>query len=162
MSSQSIVRPAHPLDYEQLWDLLRLLYKENGVFPLSEGKVDWILGRVLFPDTIPQDDTGLRGYIGVIGEKPGGTLEAFILLIICSYWYSDALHLEELSTFVHPNHRRSRHAQALLKYSKKMSDAIKIPLLIGIVSNKRTEAKVRLYRKYLPEAGSFFLYNAGN
>jgi hypothetical protein len=61
---------------------------------------------------------------------------------------------------VHPKHRRSRHANALLKYSKHLSDEVGIPLLIGIISNKRTEAKVRLYRKHLPETGSFFLYNA--
>lgn len=158
MSSNSIVRPAHPDDYEQIWELFRLLHKENGVFPMSEAKLNWILQRVLLPHLIPQGDTGLRGYMGVIGEP--GALEAFILMIIGSYWYSDALHLEELATFVHPNHRRSRHAHALLNYSKRMSDAINIPLLIGIVSNQRTEAKVRLYRKHFTETGSFFLYNA--
>lgn len=158
MSSSSVVRPAHPEDYDEIWKLFRLLYKENAVFSMSEPKLNWILQRVLYPQLIPQNDTGLRGYIGVIGEP--GNLEAFILMIIASYWYTDELHLEELATFVHPNHRRSRHAQALLNYSKKMSDAIGIPLLIGIISNKRTESKVRLYRKHFPEAGSFFLYNA--
>jgi GNAT superfamily N-acetyltransferase len=158
MSANSVVRPAHPTDYEEIWKLLRLLHTENGIFDLSEAKVDWLLKRVLFPQLIPQDDLGLRGYMGVIG-KPGD-LEGFILLIIGSYWYTDTLHLEELATFVHPNHRRSRHAQALLNYSKRMSDAINIPLLIGIISNQRTEAKVRLYRKHFTESGSFFLYNA--
>lgn len=158
MSSPSVVRPATPEDYEQIWAMFRLLHQENGVFPMSQPKLEWILGRVLYPELIPQDDTGIRGYLGVIG--PQGALEGFVLMVICAYWYTDALHLEELATFVHPNHRRSKHAQALLNYSKKMSDAINIPLLIGIISNKRTEAKVRLYRKYLPEAGSFFLYNA--
>lgn len=158
MSVTSKVRPATSEDYEEIWKLFRLLHQENGVFSMSETKLDWILQRVLLPQLIAQDDPGLRGYMGVIG--PRGALEGFILMVIGSYWYTDELHLEELATFVHPNHRRSRHAQALLNYSKHMSDAIGIPLLIGIVSNKRTEAKVRLYRKYLPEAGSFFLYNA--
>ncbi len=154
----SLVRPATPEDYDEIWKLFRLLHQENGVFDLSEAKLDWILKRVLLPQLIPQDDTGLRGYMGVIG--PPGALEAFILMIVASYWYSDQLHLEELATFVHPNHRRSKHAHALLNYSKRMSDVINIPLLIGIVSNQRTEAKVRLYRKHFTETGSFFLYNA--
>lgn len=158
MSSPSTVRQATPDDYEEIWKLLRLLHKENGTFSISKPKVDWILQRVIFPELIPPDDTGLRGYLGVIG--PQGALEAFILIIIASYWYTDELHLEEIFTFVHPNYRRTKHAQALLNYSKKMSDVIGIPLLIGVVSNKRTEAKVRLYRKHFPEAGSFFLYNA--
>lgn len=160
MSALSVVRPAQSGDYEQIWGLLRLLHKENGIFPISEEKINWILSRTLRADLIPPSDTGLRGYIGVIGE-PDGVLEGMIIMVIGSYWYSDSLHLEELCTFVHPNHRRSRHAHALLNYSKHMSDAIGIPLVIGIVSNKRTEAKIRLYRKYLPETGSFFLYNAG-
>lgn len=155
----SVVRPATPEDYQEIWKLFRLLHKENGAFSMSDAKVDWVLRRVLLPELISKEDTGLRGYMGVIGPV-GGPLEGLILLIVGSYWYTDELHLEELTTFVHPNHRRSKHAQALLNYSKHMSDAIGIPLLIGIVSNKRTEAKVRLYRKYLPEAGSFFLYNA--
>jgi hypothetical protein len=158
MSVKSLVRPAHPTDYDEIWKLFRLLHKENGVFTLSESKLDWLLQRVLLPHLIPKDDSGLRGYMGVIG--PPGALEAFILMIIGSYWYTDELHLEELATFVHPNHRRSRHAIALLNYSKHLSDGINIPLLIGIVSNQRTEAKVRLYRKHFPEAGSFFLYGA--
>lgn len=157
MASASVVRPAHPDDYEQIWEMFRLLHKENGLFSISEAKLDWILQRVLLPDLIPPGDTGLRGYMGVIGEP--GALEGFILMIIASYWYTDELHLEELATFVHPNHRRSKHAQALLNYSKKLSDAINIPLLIGIVSNKRTESKIRLYRKHFTEAGSFFLHN---
>lgn len=158
MSSSSEVRLATHEDYAEIWQMFRLLHKENGVFSMSEPKLDWILQRVLLPHLIPQNDTGLRGYMGVIG--PVGALEGFILLIIGTYWYTDELHLEELATFVHPNHRRTKHAKALLNYSKRMSDAINIPLLIGIVSNKRTESKVRLYRKHFPEAGSFFLYNA--
>lgn len=158
MSSKSVVRPAHPEDYEEIWRLFRTAHHENGMFSISEAKVDWILSRILYPHLIPHDDTGMRGYMGVIGEP--GALEAFIMMILATYWYTDEIHLEELATFVHPNHRRSKHAQALLNYSKKMSDAIKIPLLIAVVSNQRTESKVRLYRKHFPETGSFFLYNA--
>lgn len=158
MTSPSVVRPARPEEYEEIVGLLRLNHKENGAFLPSKAKVDWLLERVLLPERIPPTDMGIRGYMGVIGPE-NGPLEGFILLVIASYWYTDELHLEELATFVHPNHRRSKHAQELLQYSKKMSDALGIPLLVGIISNKRTEAKVRLYRKYLPEAGSFFLYN---
>ena len=136
MSSPSVVSPATPQDYDEIWKLFRLLHKENGIFPMSEGKLDWILQRVLLPELIPQNDMGMRGYMGVIGEP--GNLEAFILMVITAYWYTDALHLEELATFVHPNYRRSKHAQALLNYSKKMSDAVGLPLLIGIVSNNFT------------------------
>jgi hypothetical protein len=40
-----------------------------------------------------------------------------------------------------------------------MADKVGISLVVGIVSNIRTAAKVRLYRRVLPECGSYFLYN---
>ena len=158
MSSPSVVRQATPEDYDEIVKLFTLAHKEGGLFPPCRPKVDWLLERILYPELISPHDTGLRGFMGVIGQE--GALEAFILMVIACYWYTEEIHLEELGCFVHPMHRRSKHANELLKYSKHLSDATGIPLLIGIVSNKRTEAKVRLYRKHLPETGSFFLYNA--
>jgi hypothetical protein len=36
-----------------------------------------------------------------------------------------------------------------------------MPLLIGVLSNSRTEAKIRLYKRHFGEpAGAYFLYNA--
>lgn len=159
MSLPSVVRPATANDFVGIWKLLRLAHKEGGIFPESVKKVEWILDRVLHPEEIPPDDTLLRGFAGVIGPE-GGELEGLILMAITAYWYTDDLHLEEFSTFVHPDHRKTKHAHALLNYSKRLSDMLEIPLLIGIVSNKRTESKIRLYRKHFAEVGSFFLYNA--
>lgn len=158
MSSPSIVRRATPEDRDSIWTLFHLLHAENGIFPLSEPKVDWLLDRVLHPENIPEGDNGLRGYMGVIG--PPNKCEGFILVSIGNFWYSTEPHLEEFANFVHPAHRNSNHAKTLLGWSKQLSDRIGIPLLIGIVSNTRTEAKVRLYRRQLPSAGNFFLYNA--
>jgi hypothetical protein len=123
---------------------------------MSEQKVNWILDRVLYSEKIPETDTGMRGYMGVIG--PHDALEGFILMVIGSWWYSEDFHLEELANFVHPDHRKSNHAKTLLGWSKHMSDKVRIPLVVGIVSNIRTAAKVRLYRRVLPECGSYFLY----
>lgn len=158
MTSPSIVRRATPEDRDSIWRLFNLLHAENGIFKLSESKVDWLLNRVLYPERIPESDTQMRGYMGVIG--PPNQCEGFILVSIGCFWYSDEPHLEEFANFVHPAHRNSNHAKTLLGWSKQLSDRIGLPLLIGIVSNTRTEAKVRLYRRQLPEAGAFYLYNA--
>lgn len=154
----SIVRRATPKDYKGIWELFRLLHQENGIFTLSVPKLDWLLNRILHTDEIPPEDPGLRGYMGVVGPE-GGHLEGFILLVLGSYWYSDDIILEEYANFVHPDHRRTDHAKTLLGYAKYLSDKIGIPLSIGIISNNRTAAKVRLYRRQLPESGAFFLYN---
>lgn len=158
MTSTSIVRRAIPQDRDSIWDLFRLLHEENGVFNLSEHKINGLLDRVLHPEKIPEGDTGTRGFMGVIG--PVGALEGLLVMVLGSFWYSDDIIFEEYANFVHPAHRRSSHAKALLAYSRHMADNVDIPLVIGIISNIRTEAKVRLYRRQLPECGSFFLYNS--
>lgn len=156
MTSQSIVRKATPEDRNGLWDLLRLLHKENGMFAMSEQKVNFLLDRLLHPERIPEGDMGLRGFIGVIG--PVGKLEGMIIIALGAFWYSDDIILEEYANFVHPDHRRSNHAKVLLSYGRNITDQIGVPLIVGIISNIRTEAKVRLYRRILPETGSFFIY----
>src|SRR5437879_10465909 len=152
MSSLSIVRRAMPEDRDGVWELLRLLHAENAMFSLSDDKLNWLLNRVLQPESIPEGDTGARGFMGVIG--PLGALEGFILMMLGTFWYSDDIILEEYANFVHPDHRRSDHAKVLLSYSRHISDQVGIPLVVGIISNIRTAAKVRLYRRQLPEAGS--------
>lgn len=158
MNSPSIVRKATSADRDGIWALFNLVHEENAILSQSKAKIDWLLDRILHPERIPEWDNGTRGFIGVIG--PVGRLEGLILLCLGSLWYSDDIILEEYVNFVHPDHRNSNHAKTLVGYARHLADQTGIPLLIGIVSNARTAAKVRLYRRQLPEAGAFFLYNA--
>lgn len=158
MPSPSIVRSAISQDKPEIWRLLRLLCAENGMFSLSEHKVDYYLNRLLWPENIAKDDTGPRGFIGVIG--PIGALEGCIMLTVGSVWYSEDFTLDEHLNFVDPEHRSSNHAKALIEYAKDCSDKIGIRLLIGILSTKRTAAKVRLYERQLTAAGCFFVHPA--
>ena len=78
-------------------------------------------------------------------------------------WYSDQDILEEKAIFIHPDYRNAKggRARRLVEFSKEASDYLKIPLIIGVLSNHRTEAKVRLYERQFGKAsGAFFLYNA--
>ena len=156
MPCNSIVRIAKPADRKECWRLLMQGHSENGVFGLSSDKVNWWLNRVLDPDSLPPWDTGPRGAIGVIGEV--GRLEGLAFVIISSYWYSDEKHLEEFIVYVDPECRKSNHAKALVNWMKAQSETIGFPLVTGIMSNNRTEAKVRLYERMLPKVGAFFCY----
>jgi hypothetical protein len=158
MPSASVVRPAVPRDEAELWRLLRLLWTENAMFAISDRKVQFYLDRLLKPHLIPPDDLGPRGFIGVIG--PVGALEACIMLTVGSVWYSEDWTLDEHLNFVDPAHRQSEHAKALISYAKHCSDEIGIRLVIGVLSTKRTAAKVRLYERQLTQAGSFFVHPA--
>lgn len=156
MPSVSIVRPAGPGDEAEIWRMFRLLYEENATFKISDRKVQFYLDRLLHPDLIPRDDTGPRGFIGVIG--PVNALEACIMLTLGSVWYSEEISLDEHLNFVDPTHRASSHAKALISYAKFVAEQTGIRLVIGVLSTKRTAAKVRLYERQLTPAGCFFLH----
>lgn len=147
MPSPSIVRLAGPQDEAGIMTLCELLHEENGLPPMD---------RELVRDTIQAAFDQRGGVIGVIG--PVGALEGVIYLSISRFWYSHTPHLEELFNFVHPDHRKSSHAKALIEFAKGCaSDGVR--LVIGVVSNKRTEAKVRLYERRLGKpAGAYFVY----
>ena len=156
MTCPSIVRIAKPADHQEIWRLFLQGHRENGQFSLAPEKVEWFLSRALRPDLIPEWDTGPRGAIGVIGDV--GRLEALVFVTIGTYWYSHDRHLEEFIVYVDPECRQSAHARTLIDWMKSQSDRVGIPLVTGIISTERTEAKVRLYRRMLEPVGAFFLY----
>lgn len=153
-NAPSVVRLALPDDAKEIWRLFLQGHKENGLFTLAPEKVTWFLSRALMPETIPIGDTGPRGVIGVIG--PIGSLEGLVFLTIGQYWYSNDYHLEEYIIYTDPEHRRSYHVQALVQWMKDQVEIQQMPLMTGIISNYRTEAKCRLYRRMLPKIGEFF------
>lgn len=144
------VRTAVPDDFPAIMELCRLLYLENGAT-----KVNWETVQ----NTIFKGINGEMATLGVIG--PSSHLEGMIYIRFASMWYSDELILEEIYNFVHPNHRRSKNARSLTEFAKQASDKLGVPLLIGIISNERTAAKIRLYeRTFGKPSGAYFLYNA--
>lgn len=154
MTSPSYVRLAKPEDYQEIWRLFLQGHQENGLFSLAPEKVDYFVKRCLFPHMIPDGDTGPRGVIGVIG--PSASLEGIAFVVIGEYWYSREKHLEEFIVLVDPQHRKSDHAKTLVGWMKEQSEKTGLPLITGIMSNDRTEAKCRLYRRMLPKVGEFF------
>lgn len=156
-ATPSIVRIAGPSDRQEIWRLFLQGHKENGLFELAPEKVDWLITRMLQPETIPEWDTGPRGTIGVIG--PVGNLEGLAFVVVGGFWYTYERHLEELIVYVDPECRKSGHSRALIEWMKRQSLDTSLPLVTGIVSSHRTEAKVKLYERMLPKVGAFFLFN---
>jgi GNAT superfamily N-acetyltransferase len=99
------------------------------------------------------------GLIGVIYDGENKEVEAVIGLRLDKFWFSDQWFLCDVFTFVHPEHRRSTRAKCLLAFAKNCAKKMNIPLLMGIMSNIRTEAKARLYERQFDRAGSYFVYN---
>jgi GNAT superfamily N-acetyltransferase len=78
--------------------------------------------------------------------------------VIDPIWYSDDWQLLELSLFVHPDHRKTTFAKQLMQFMKAASEGLKLDLTIGVFSNSRTEAKIRLYQRQFPQVGAYFCF----
>lgn len=152
------VRLATPADEDALMELANRAWHENGVMDINQDKMRGMIRPALYL---------WQGLVGIIGA-PGEKIEAAILLRISQMWYSDSWILEEKAIFVDPEFRKASrsnqdqsHARKLVDFSKEVADSLGIPLLIGVLSNHRTEAKIRLYERHFgAPAGAFFLYGA--
>ena len=140
-------------DVDVLMELALAACEENGFIAPNPEK----LLREIWPAL--NRDHGIVGFVGVPGAKPQGA----ILLRIGQLWYSDSEIIDEKAIFMHPDYRSAKggRAKKLCEFSKKVSDELGIPLTIGVLSNERTEGKVRMYRRVFGEpAGAYFLYGA--
>lgn len=153
MQKETIIRVGTPADVHAIMDLALSACGENGFVNPNPQK---LLGEIWPALNL---DRGMVGIIGEENQKP----EAAVLLRIGCMWYSEADVLEEKAIFVDPEYRSAKggRARRLCEFSKQVSDKLGIPLIIGVLSNHRTEAKVKLYeRQFGKPSGAFFLYNA--
>lgn len=153
MKSDVMIRIGTELDMVGMMELAMNACAENGFLNPSPAR----LATEIWP-ALCQD----HGIVGIIGE-PGEKIEGAVLLRIGTMWYSDSPVVEEKAIFIDPEYRSAKggRARKLCEFSKKVSDSLGIPLIIGVLSNNRTEAKVRMYKRQFGEpAGAFFLYGA--
>jgi hypothetical protein len=144
----SRVRRADAKDEDELVAMCHELHRENGLFTMSGERVRDMLRRAFAKN---------GGIVGVIGER--GRLQGSIYLLLTQLWYSDDFHLEELWNFVRAPFRKTNNLQEQIDFAKHCSDELGIPAIIGILSNVRTEAKVRIYQRQLGKpAGAFFVH----
>jgi hypothetical protein len=142
-----------PEDIDEIMVIAVQAAEENGFLEANPRK----LAEEIYP-ALCQD----HGIVGLIGRK-GEAIEGIVVLRIGTMWYSDTPVVEEKAIFIHPDYRSAKGGRAtrLCEFSKKVSDTLGIPLIIGVLSNNRTEAKVRMYeRQFGKPSGAFFLYGA--
>lgn len=153
MDKDITVRIGTPEDVDDIMEIAMMACEENGFVNPNP--------RRLLEDIWPALNMD-RGIIGIVGS-PARRTEGAVLLRIGKMWYSDQDVLEEKAIFIHPDFRNAKggRARRLVEFSKSASDQLGIPLIIGVLSNNRTEAKVRLYERHFGQpSGAFFLYNA--
>ena len=142
---------ATPNDLSEIMRLFRIMHAENAMFDLDEDCVAETFNRVLKKK---------EGVIGLI-KGDAGDVRAMLYLLLTRYWYTQKLHLEELFNFVDLPWRKTNYADALLRYAMHCQEVLGVPLVIGVLSGSRMEAKVRLYRRRLGmPSGAFFVSGA--
>jgi GNAT superfamily N-acetyltransferase len=150
------VRVAVPAEVDAVMELALLGCAENQAQPHNPVKVLQDVWAAL------NMDQGIVGAIGPPGSQP---LEGAVLLRIGTMWYTDAPHIEERAIFVHPQFRGARGGRAarLAEFAMDVADHLGMPLSIGVLSDHRTAAKVRLYSRVLGEPnGAYWIYQPGS
>ena len=151
--SDLTVRVGTVEDMDAMMELAMQANEENGIIRADYAKMATDMWCGLTQD---------HGIVGIIGG-PGNIIEGAVLLRLGTMWYSDEPVVEEKAVFIRPEYRSARggRARRLCEFSKQVADSLGMPLIIGVLSNQRTEAKIRLYRRQFGEpAGAFFLYGA--
>lgn len=103
-----------------------------------------------------------HGIMGVIGQ-PGGRLEGGVLLRMGCLWYSSEMVLEEKVLYVAEEFRSAKggRARKLAEWCISVSDSLGIPLEVGMLSNERTEGKIRLYERIFGKAAGVYFVHGG-
>jgi hypothetical protein len=146
------VRVGTPADIHPMMDLALAACEENGLIRPNPIK---LLNEIWSSLNLH------HGVVGIVGE-PGKPIEAAVLLRAESMWYSDDLILNERAVFVAEQFRAARggRARLLVEFAKTAADKLGIPLIIGIMSDQRTEGKVRLYERQMGKSsGAYWIYN---
>jgi hypothetical protein len=142
------IRLADEHDEFEIFKLCAMMHEEQPYHPLSWDKIVPMIHLATRRE---------RGIIGVIGERHD--LKAAIFLVIDPVWYSDDWQLLEFFNYVRPDSRKSTYAADMIKFAKTCADDLNLDLTVGVFSNIRTEAKIRLYRRLVPVMGAFFCYS---
>lgn len=143
----SPVRKAVLADKPELMKMCEENHRDSGQFSLAPTKVEATIDRAL---------NGGGAIIGVVGKQQ---IEGMLFLLISQFWYSDDWVLEEIQNYVRPQFRKTTHAKDMINFGRRCSDELGIPLVIGVVSNERTRAKMELYRRIMGESvGGYFLH----
>lgn len=137
-------------DIDAILPLLALRHRE-----LGGGAFDATAARAKLSElTHPKG----AGSVGIIPDN--GTVVASVGLTVARFWDSADLHLEDLWTFVHPDHRKSKHHKNLITFAKAVSNRMGLKLLMAQPENDETMPQVNvLLTGAFARVGGLFEHN---
>lgn len=154
------VRIATIDDEQDAFDLLVLWHEEHaGTFaPLAPDKIaaDIQKGTRLV-------DGKPLGIVALVDDDEG-TPVGIIVLVLAQWSFSNQWFINEMYTFVHPDHRKSRHAEHLVQFAKWATDewsrqfGYQMHLVISVLTQDHIAPKVRFFGRFLTFMGAGFMY----
>lgn len=151
------VRPARPADRHRLLAFLR----SCALLGDHIGGIDWERVQSVIDAACWSD--AAQAYVVALIDGPR-RIEAAVGLHPGRQWFGDdkSWGYSELFFNVHPAHRRSRHAQSLLRWVQCWREQTGFPVMMGLLPSRRYEAKCRLFERYGREVGRTYLIGAGS
>ena len=138
-------------DEDRIFALFVVAHAENGY-----GTMDPIIVKAMI-------HRGCRGESVVIAIIDGPErIEAAIALTPEKRWYAATddranWYNADLLIFVHPLHRRSRHALKLFQFARWWEFESKLPVILGLVAKEDMERKEEFFNRYGKRVGGWYL-----
>ncbi len=145
------VRLIQPGDENRVFDLCYTAHADNGWGLMDEETVKDTLRKAFYPSGVA---------IAIIDGPE--RVEAVIGLQLIKPWYGTTedvnWYWSDLLCYVHPLHRRSRHAAKLLQFARWWAQH-RHPAVLGILpKDGDLERKEKLFGRYGKRIGSIFLF----
>lgn len=145
------LRMARKGDEERLFALFCVAHAENGYGDIDGPHVRAVIERGCVGDRV----------VIALAEGPE-RIEAAIGLTPAKRWYSTAdkpenYYSEDLLIYVHPLHRRSRHAVKLFQFAKYWEQETGLPVVLGVMPKDDLEEKEHLFARFGRRIGSLYL-----
>lgn len=158
MTDTSIVRMAEPADRDQIRVLLQISHDEDSVFPLNRDKARAMEDMILDRSQVGPEHPEFPGCIAVIGPL-GGPLEAVVVLVVNTQWWTDEKQITQLTMLVHPDYRATDHAATLIDWMIELSQRTGLKLTAGVLHWDRADVKSRMFRNKMKFMGEYFMYD---
>jgi len=147
------IRLARQGDEQRLFAIFCVAHAEQGYGTMDE---DVVRGKIAL---------GCQGKGVIIGLVDGPErIEAVIGLTTEKPWYcanvKENWYSTDLLIYVHPLHRRSRHARKLFRFAEWFENETKIPMILGLMPKDDFEEKERLFERHAKKVG--VLYKIGS
>ena len=147
------VRLADRGDEKRLLDLFLFAHSENGIGKVYIPEVEAIIAKACNHEA---------GFVIAVIDGPE-RIEAALGLRLDKLWYADPNVAEswfysDLLFYVHPLHRRSRHAIRLLQFAKWWEERTDPPMavVLNLLPRDAFEAKDRFFARHGTRVGSAF------